>query len=91
MNQTVYFLDMFCGYTPPEELQSVISQAVVCHGEIDTQGRKVTANILFPAYVTKKQITSMEMDLEQALGIKRIILIPAFEPHLLSNMDFNDL
>ena len=91
MEKTVCFLDMFRGYEPPEELQPALSQAVVCHAEIDRSVRKITVTIWSEVYINRKQLGETERELEKLFGVRRVKLVPTFSRELLEEMDFSDL
>lgn len=91
MEKTIYLLDMFAGFEPPEDLRDALSQAVVCHAEIDREVRKITISVLLEQYVGRRRISEVEQALEKQFGVRRVRLIPAFPGELLEKMDFSDL
>ena len=91
MEKTVYLLDMFRGYEPPEELQPALAQAAVCHAQIDQESRRVTVVLHSEVYITNKQLSDTEQALERQFGVRRIKLITTFPGELLGEMDFSDL
>ena len=46
MSEQVFFLNMFPDYEPPEDLQGVLSQAVIAAADIDPDTRSVSVAIL---------------------------------------------
>ena len=59
MKESVLFLDMFSAYTPPEELQSCLSQAAVLAAQIDPVQRFVLIDLYCHTYLTQKQVQQM--------------------------------
>ena len=91
MEKTVYFLDMFRGYAPPEEQQPAFQQAAVCHAEIDMERRTVAVYLAMPQYVSAKCLGETERALEKQFAIRRVKLHPRFPGECLSQMDFTEL
>ena len=76
MEKTVYLLDMFRDYEPPEELRAALSQAAVCHAQIDQESRRITVILHSEIYITNKQLSETEryrrqFALLQKLGMAR--------------------
>ena len=91
MEKTVYFLEMFRGYEPPEELLPALEQTAVRHAQIDRDVRKITVEIQPEVYITIKQLHETEQALEKLFGVRRVQLLPKFPGELLGRMEYSDL
>ncbi|MFI3313085.1 MAG: PolC-type DNA polymerase III [Eubacteriales bacterium] len=87
----VYFLDMFQGFTPPEESLPAVKQAVICRGFVDASTKTLEVVVQFPKYVTCRDINQLELDLESEFNIKRVKIQAVFPEELLETMNFGDL
>ena len=54
MKETVFFLQMFSDYTPPEELKSCLDQAAVVSAEVDPASRHVGVAVFSENYISNR-------------------------------------
>ena len=86
MNTSVFFLNMFSAYQPPEHLQTVLSQAAVAAAEIDPVSRQISVTVSFSDYITDKDLDSIALDIAEIYGLYRVELSPIYPQELLQKM-----
>ena len=86
MNETVFFLNMFSAYQPPEHLQPVLSQAAVAAAEIDPVSRRIAVTVRLPEYIGEKDMDAVCTDLADIYGLYRVELTPAYPSELLQTI-----
>lgn len=91
MDQTISLLDMFCDYTPEEELRPVLAQTVVCHADLDAAQRIITAHLASEVYINLKTKQQIAQELERQYDLSRMVIEIAYPETLLPEMDFSDL
>ena len=80
MKDTVYFLNMFPDYEPPEALKTALSQAAIVAADIDPEGRGVTSKIFSPTFIPSGLLEQAEDDICELYGLKYLNLLPTFPP-----------
>ena len=83
MKETVFFLNMFPDYEPPEALQSVLSQAAIVAADIDPQHRSVEVAIHSEQYIPMGQLRSVADDLRNAYGLRALEITSTHPAHQL--------
>ena len=86
MKETVFFLNMFPDFEPPEALESVLSQAAIVAADIDPQSRSVEVVIHSEKYIPVAQLRSVADDLRNAYGLRRLEITathPAHQLHMI--------
>ena len=63
MNKTVFFLNMFSDYQPPEPLNGMLSQAAITAADIDPENRFVTVTVASDTYIPHKLLTQAAGDI----------------------------
>ena len=86
MNDTVFFLNMFSAYQPPEHLQSVLSQAAISAAEIDSVSRRISVTVKLPAYIWEKDLDIVAQDIALSYGLNSVQLQPVYDPSMLQNI-----
>ena len=86
MNETVFFLNMFSAYQPPEHLQPVLSQAAVAAAEIDPVSRRIAMTVRLPEYIGEKDMDAVCTDLADIYGLYRVALTPVYPSALMQKM-----
>ena len=86
MNTSVFFLNMFSAYQPPEHLQTVLSQAAVAAAEIDPNSRRISVTVSFSDYIPDKDLDAIAMDIAEIYGLYRVELNPTYPAELLQKI-----
>jgi len=86
MNDSVFFLNMFSAYQPPEHLQTVLSQAAVAAAEIDPVSRQISVTVSFSDYIPDKDLDSIALDIAEIYGLYRVELNPTYPAELLQKI-----
>ena len=86
MKDTVYFLNMFPDYEPPEALKTALSQAAIVAADIDPESRGVTVRIFSPVFISSGLLEKAEDDICELYGLKYMNLLPTFPPEERFNM-----
>ncbi len=86
METSVFFLNMFSAYQPPEHLQPVLSQAAVAAAEIDAVSRRIAVTVRFSDYIGEKDIDAICSDLADIYGLYRVEISPVYPAELLSQI-----
>ena len=72
MSETVYLLDMFSDYEPPEGIAKALSQAAIAAADIDAQNRTVHVAAHSPHYVPRRLQETAEGDIAALYGLARV-------------------
>ena len=91
MSNTVFFLNMFPDYAPPEALQEAFSQAAISAADIDPETRTVGVTITSAHYIPFRFLHQASADITQAYGLKGLHIKPVYPQSQLHNMDFEDI
>ena len=86
MNDSVFFLNMFSAYQPPEHLQTVLSQAAVAAAEIDPNSRRISVTVSFSDYIPDKDLDAIAMDIAEIYGLYCVELNPTYPAELLQKI-----
>ena len=87
MKETVFFLNMFPDYEPPETLQSVLSQAAIVAADIDPDTRSVEVAIHSQKYIPLHDLQSVSDDLRKSYGLRNLQIVathPADQLHCVT-------
>ena len=66
MSKTVFFLNMFPDYQPPESLQGILSKAAITGADIDPETRSVAVAISSETYIPQKLLAAAAGDISAA-------------------------
>ena len=91
MSKTVFFLNMFPEFQPPEPLLGMLSQAAITAADIDPENRSVTVTISSPEYIPQKHLTKAAADISSAYGLRRLQIEPVYPSSQLQSMEAEDL
>ena len=72
MKETVFFLQMFSDYMPPEELKSYLDQAAVVSAQVDASARRVEITVFSEQYMPNRVLQQVSRDLMQLYGLPRL-------------------
>ena len=91
MNESVFLLQMFSEYQPPEELREVLSQAAICDADIDPQKRVIYVRLNAPKYISAKKIAQAEKEIATCYQLKKMQISVRYPVSEATNMDPEDL
>ena len=91
MKETVFFLNMFPDYEPPETLKSVLSQAAIVAADIDPASRSVEVAIHSETYIPLHDLQSVSDDLRNAYGLRKLQITAAHPAHQLHAVSPDEL
>ncbi len=69
MKETVYFLQMFPDFQPPEALQAVLSQAAIAAADINPERRSVSVAIHSDTYISLAELDAIAAQLRDTYGL----------------------
>ena len=69
MKQTVYLLDMFSDYEPPEGIRAALSQAAIVAADIHAENRSVHVAAHSPEYLSRRILDRVEQDIAGLYGL----------------------
>ena len=72
MKETVYLLNMFPDYEPPEQLRAAFDQAAIAAADIDPESRSVSVAVHSPHYIPQRQIDQIARDIRELYGLKAL-------------------
>ena len=84
MNDTVFFLNMFSAYEPPEEWKDILSQAAVAAADIDPERGAVDVLVRCDTYIPQRILDGISRDVATLYGLRTLNLTavhPAEEMH----------
>ena len=91
MDKTVYLLNMFPDYAPPEAMQTLLSQAAIAAADIDPAARAVKVAIHAPYYIPGRLLTQAQKEIAQLYGLSKLELVPTYPAGQLQEMAPEDL
>jgi len=91
MDHTVFFLNMFSLYQPPEHLISVLSQAAVAAADIDPGRRAVQVQLRLPEYVPERELEQIGNGVCEVYDLNSVMLTPKYAPELLQQVEPEEL
>ena len=91
MENTVFFLDMFSDYQPPEHLVNVLSQAAVTAADIDAQERRVDVCLFSEKYIPQRFLEQASKEICGIYGLRILKLVAVHPAHQLSKMEPEEL
>ena len=90
MKETVFLLDMFSDYAPPEELKEALSQAAIVAADINPEERSVHVAAHSPNYVPARLVDALVRDARILYGLSRLEITlthPETELHNIEPME----
>ena len=91
MKETVFFLQMFSDYMPPEELKSYLDQAAVVSAQVDASARRVEITVFSEQYMPNRVLQQVSRDLMQLYGLRGMDILAKHPAEQLSAMEGADL
>ena len=91
MDDTVYLLNMFPDYVPPEELQRALSQAAIVAADIDPETRGVCVAVHSDTYIPQRFFDAAGSDISKLYGLKKLEIAATFPESQLHCMEPEEL
>ena len=91
MSKTVFFLNMFPDYQPPESLYGLLSQAAITAADIDPERRSVTVEVASETYIPQKLLQKAAGDIAAAYDLRELQIEPVYPANQLQAMEAEDL
>ena len=91
MSKTVFFLNMFSDYQPPEDLFGYLSQAAITAADIDMERRSVSVTIHAETYIPQKLLIKAAGDIRDAYGLRQLQIEPVYPSTQLQSVGPEDL
>ena len=94
MSETVYLLNMFPDYEPPEEIRKALSQAALVAVDIRTENRSVEVAAHTDTYVPRRLTRQAEKDILSLYGLRNLEITlthPATELSKIEPEELRDL
>ena len=91
MDDTVYLLNMFPDYVPPEELQRALSQAAIVAADIDPETRGVCVAVHSDTYIPQRFFDAVGNDISKLYGLKKLEIAATFPESQLQCMEPEEL
>ena len=91
MSKSVFFLNMFPDYQPPEPLLGMLSQAAITAADIDPERRSVTVEVASDTYIPQKLLQKAAGDISAAYDLRSLQIEPVYPASELQSMDTEDL
>ena len=94
MSETVYLLNMFPDYEPPEEIRKALSQAALVAVDIRAENRSVEVAAHTDTYVPRRLTRQAEKDILSLYGLRNLEITlthPATELSKIEPVELRDL
>ena len=91
MNKTVFFLNMFSDYQPPEPLLGMLSQAAITAADIDPEMRAVSVEISAETYIPLRLLSQAQTDVAAIYGLRKLQIMPVYPAAQIRCMEDCDL
>ena len=72
MEKTVFLLDMFSDYEPPEGMKEALSQAAIAAADIHLESRSVQVAAHSPDYIPRRLLETAEREVAALYGLNRV-------------------
>ena len=90
MSKTVFFLNMFPDYQPPEPLDGMLSQAAITAADIDPENRTVTVRMTSDTYIPQRLLTKAAGDIAGIYSLRRLHIEPVYPASQLQSVEPED-
>ena len=70
--KTVFLLEMFSDYEPPEGIKAALSQAAIAAADIHLESRSVQVAAHSPSYIPRRILETAEREIEALYGLNRV-------------------
>ena len=91
MKETVYILNMFPDYTPPEALADALSQAAIRAADIDPVQRRVEIAFFSERYIPRRLLEQAAKDISAAYGLREVELTGTYPASQLQCLEPGEL
>ena len=91
MKQTVFLLNMFPDYEPPEALKSALSQAAIVAADIDPETRGVSVAVYCEDYIPQRLLNQLSKDICAIYGLRYLNLTAAHPASQLQKVEPQEL
>ena len=90
MSKTVFFLNMFSDYQPPEPLYGMLSQAAITAAQIDPENRSVTVAVTSETYIPQKYWQKAAGDIAGIYSLRNLQIEPVYPASQLQAVEPDD-
>ena len=87
MENTIYFLDMFPDYEPPEVLRGTLSQAAIVAADIDPATRRIAMDIYSDDYISARNLDAVQRDILALYDLRSLELTSKHPAHQLQKIE----
>ena len=91
MENTIYFLDMFPDYEPPEVLRGTLSQAAIVAADIDPATRRIAMDIYSDDYISARNLDAVQRDILALYDLRSLELTSKHPAHQLQKIEPEEL
>ena len=91
MDNTIYFLDMFPDYEPPEVLRGTLSQAAIVAADIDPATRRIAMDIYSDDYISARNLDAVQRDILALYDLRSLELTSKHPAHQLQKIEQEEL
>ena len=91
MENTIYFLDMFPDYEPPEVLRGTLSQAAIVAADIDPATRRIAMDIYSDDYISARNLDAVQRDILALYDLRSLELTSKHPAHQLQKIEQEEL
>ena len=91
MDKTVYLLNMFSDYVPPEELREALSQAAIVAADINPDTRGVSVAVHADRYIPQRLLDAAGKEIAELYGLKSLEIAATHPESQLHSMEPEEL
>ena len=91
MSNPIYLSHMFPDYTPPEELETALSQAAIVAADIDMENRSVEVALHSEQYIPQRKLEDCTKEIARLYGLRKLTLNPTFPGSELPKIETEEL
>ena len=91
MDKTVYLLNMFSDYVPPEELREALSQAAIVAADINPDTRGVSVAVHADRYIPQRLLDTAGKEIAELYGLKSLEIAATHPESQLHSMEPEEL
>ena len=86
MSKSIFFLNMFPDYQPPEAHNGLLSQAAITAADLDLERRWVQVSVAFESYISQRQLNQIAGDIASVYGLQQLQIEPSFPASQLQSI-----
>ncbi len=91
MSEQVFFLNMFPDYEPPEDLQGLLSQAVIAAADIDPEAHTVVVAIHSEKYMPGRRLEQVQREIATVYGLRSLEIAATYPASEITKMEPEEL